>query len=217
MLTDNQREMIKERKIIHEKIQNVEKFDPERKKYIDYTLRNYAKKQLDAIGDVLEVLSVLPGKQIKTLITADRIIGVLDLLKKISFDLAPIELDAQGNPHAVYRFKIVIKLDKPVNGKDTLINTMKYMFPATPDEVEMAKKLEPYMSTLGKLFETEDDAHGYTMDGWNKYGTFRLHDIMIRRGQSFKLDIDESYIVAVEKVQKSSDMRTAACASKPAE
>lgn len=200
MLTGNQREMIKERKIIHEKIQNVEEFDPERKKYIDYTLRNFAKKHFDATNDVLEVLDVLPEKQIKTLITADRIIGVLELLKKISFDLAPIELDAQGNPHAVYRFKLLIKLDKPVNGKDTLINTMKYMFPATPEEVETAKKLEPYMSTLCKLFET--DAHVYTMDEWNKYGTFRLHDIMIRRGQSFKLDIDESFIAAVEPVGK---------------
>ncbi len=200
MLTTNQREMIRERKIIHEKIQKAEKFDPERKKYIDFTLRNYTKKQLDSIGDVLEVLNVLPENQIKTLITADRIIGVLELLKRISFDLVPIELDAQGNPHAVYRFKLVIKLDKPVNGKDTLINTMKYMFPATPEEVETAKKLEPYMSTLCKLFETE--ARVYTMDEWNKYGTFRLHDIMIRRGQSFKLDIDESFIMAVDPVDK---------------
>jgi len=198
MLTANQREMIEERR------EKSETLNTERKKYIDFTLRNYVKKQLDSIGDVLKALDVLPEKQIESLITADRIIGILKLLKKISFDLVPIEPDAQGNPQVVYRFRLIIKLDKPIKGKDYLIQTLKYMFPATPEEAEMMKELGPYMDTLGNLFTTEEDIRGYTMEEWNKYGTIRLHEMLARRGQSFKFEFDEneSFVVAAEELKK---------------
>lgn len=199
--------MLEERQEIREKEEKGEKIEPERKKYIDYTLRNYAKKELDSIIDVLNVLRALPGNQVKTLITAERIIGVLQLLKNISYEVVPIELDAQGNHQAVYRFKMAIKLDKPVNGKDHIINTMKYMFPATPEEVKLAKELEPYMSILGNFIHEDDINRVYTVEDWNKYGTSRLHEIITRRGQSFRLDIDEVFVIGVEKALSPSEVR----------
>lgn len=195
MLTKNQREMMKERK------EKSETLDAERRKYIDYTLRNFSKKQLDSIGDVLDVLDVLPGNQIKDIITADRVISVLELLKKLSPHLASIELNAQGNQRAVYRFPLIQKLSNPIEGKNCFITIMKYSFPVEPWEVELANELEPYMHVLTNLFKNEfDEKGGYTLEEWNKFGFPLLHDIITRRGQPFEWDCEGDIFIGAEKI-----------------
>jgi hypothetical protein len=200
MLTSNQLEMIEERKTKGKTL------PVERKKYIDFTLRNYIKKHLDSLADIPKVLDALPRSQTKKVITASHIIGILDLLKMISLDLAPIEYDLQGNPYAVYRFKMVIKLKEPINGKDNIITIMKYSFPATPEEVELAKELEPYMPILGCLSKNEYERDSaYTMEEWNKIGVPRLHEIISRRGQEFKLDMmEEGVLIGAERIPTTS-------------
>jgi hypothetical protein len=195
MLTKTQLDMIRERK------EKGEQIDPQRKKYIDFTLRNYIKKQLNNLIEIYEVLDVLPRNQIREVIIAKHIIGILKLLGKISsICLAPIEY-SDGNPYAVYRFKLVTKLPRPIKGKDRIESIMKYSFPAEPWEVELAKELGPYMQILNNLFTNEYDNKGYTMEEWNEFGAIRLQEIITRRGQSFELHmIEESSAVGVEKI-----------------
>jgi uncharacterized radical SAM superfamily Fe-S cluster-containing enzyme len=61
--------MIQERKGMNEAT-DTKNIDPKRKKYIDFTLRNFVKKQLDSIVEVSEVLDALPDNQIRTVIDA---------------------------------------------------------------------------------------------------------------------------------------------------
>ena len=199
MLTDNQHEMIKERKAVGKDLET------ERKKYIDFTLRKYIKKHLDALDEIPEVIDALPRSQTRKVITSHHFIGILNLLKRITSDLAPIELDAQGNPRAVYRFKMLIKLNEPVNGKDHILNTMKYTFPASPEEIKLVKDLAPYMDILTYISQNEYERGeaAYTIEEWNKTGVHRLNEIITRRGQAFKLDMaEETLLVGAEKVQK---------------
>ena len=196
MLTNNQRKMIQER------IEKSETLSTERKKYIDFTLRNFVKKQLDSIADVKEVLDILPRSQTRQVINSDNILGLLRLLGKISsICLAPIEY-TNGIPYAVYRFKLITKLPRKINGKDHFVSTMKYSFPAEPWEVELAKELGPYMPVLNNLFKNEYDHNGYTPDEWNNVGAIRLQEIITRRGQSFALHmLEEAYAEGKEKIQ----------------
>lgn len=190
MLTETQREMIEERKLGSN--------DQKRKKYIDYTLRQYAKKQLDSIDGLLEVLEALPDTQIKKVITAEHALNSLDLLKKIvlTLDLAPIEADSNGIPCAVYRFKMLNTIPEQAGGQSRMLNHMKFMFLAKPEEVELAKNLGPMKHILNHLFETDQDVAGYEAEDWNWIVAPRINEISERRGQKiYRIEIEEGAVV----------------------
>ena len=191
MLTKTQRKMIEERKEIGDTPGN------ERRKYIDFTLRNFIKKQLSSVVEISEVLDTLPGDQIRTLIDAENIIGILKVLEKISsICLAPIEVDEKGQAHAVYRFQLVQKLQDPIEGKDQKIINMRCLFLAEPWEIEFAEKLgtdefKPYMRVLTNLFENEFGLIRFDIEENETYVNW-LNDLVAKRGQMFKLEAGQA-------------------------
>ncbi len=178
MLTENQRKMIDERKLGLE--------DAKRKKYIDYTLRQYAKKQLDSIDGLTEVLETLPESQTKAIVTLQHAKSCINLLKKIAaiVDFAPIEFDRNGKPWAVYRFKSLQIDPDPSGGERRTVYTTKLMFPPKPEEVELVKSLGPQINVLKNLFETDQDRAGYDTDDWNRIVVPRINEIANKRGEN---------------------------------
>lgn len=183
-----------------------ESIDTTRKKYIDFTLRNFIKKQLNSIADISEVLDELPRNQTREVIGSEHIIEILKLLEKISsICLAPIEFDEKGNAHAVYRFQLVQNLPEPIDGKDQMVIDMRCMFPAEPWEIEFAKKLggdefKPYMRVLANLFENEFGLVRHNIED-ETYVNW-LSDLANKRGQLFKLEAGERHLFGVAEIPK---------------
>ena len=65
-------------------------------KYVDFTLRQYVKRQLDSLADVLEVIDALPPDQISKIIEPAQQTNLLKLIEKV-FTL---------------RYPVVVKYDK---------------------------------------------------------------------------------------------------------
>lgn len=198
--------MIQERKGMNDAT-DTKNIDPKRKKYIDFTLRNFVKKQLDSIVEVSEVLDALPDNQIRTVIDAEHhIIGLLKLLEEISSTcLAPIEFDEKGNPYATYQFQLAQNLDVPFNGKDQIVLNVKCRFPAEPWEVEFAKKLgtqeyKPYMRVLTSLFENEFGLVRYNMDDENY--TQWLADLSNKRGQIPQIEMGKQWLFGAAEISE---------------
>jgi hypothetical protein len=205
MLTRTQKAMLAERK------EKGESIDIKRKKYIDFTLRNYIKKQLNSIIDVSEVMRVLPKNQVREVIGSEHIIEVLKLLEKISsICLAPIEFDENGEARAVYRFQLVEKLDAPIEGKDQMVIDMKCSFPAEPWEIEFWKKLgteefKPYMRVLTNLFENEFGMIRFNMED-ETYGQW-LTDLANKRAQIPKIEAGKQILVGAAMLPELSDLQ----------
>jgi hypothetical protein len=205
MLTATQRDMIQERKGMNETT-DTKTIDLKRKKYIDFTLRNFVKKQLDSVAGVSEVLDVLPWDQTRSMIDAEHVIGVLQMLEKISsICLAPIEFDKNGNARAVYKFQLVQTLQEPINGKNQKIINMKVLFPAEPWEIKFAEKLgtdefRPYMRVLTNLFENEFSMIRFDIED-ETYAQW-LSDLANRRGQPFKIETGTSGLFGAALIEK---------------
>lgn len=198
MLTDTQREMINERKEHGDAIDT--KIDTKRRKYIDFTLRNYIKKHLDSVVEIPEILEVLPRNQIRAIITPDHIIGILKLLESVSSTfLAPIEFDKNGTPHAVYKFQLIQKLPEPIDGKDQQVINMKCVFPAEPWEIKFATALNPYMSVLVNLFEKDFGMVRFDIED-DSYASW-LSDLVNKRGQPFKIEAGSSCLLSASLIE----------------
>ena len=57
--------------------------DKKQKKYIDYTLRQHVKKQLDSMGDLLLVLKELPEDQLKKIISPKQAYEAMQVVEKL--------------------------------------------------------------------------------------------------------------------------------------
>lgn len=174
MLTEKQRKMLERRRIRDIK-------DPKDQKYIDYTLRNYIKKQLNSLKDLLEVLSVLPEDQIKMVLTPQQAIDLFDVLEKFLEIEPPNEVIERGNrgvpPELLMRYRVhfgkalpgvndgttIVYVRLPASEEERLyeiraLNFMNYVLPnvfenlkARPPEYSSKEFNRKIIPTLNKI------------------------------------------------------------------
>jgi hypothetical protein len=185
MLTKNQRDMIDEKKI------NGKDLDQKRKKYIDYTLKQFAKKQLDSISDLAEVLDVLSDDQLKKIVSSENAIETAKVLKKILnlLNLVPIEVDKNGKYNVVYKFRtdnFVTKCEVPYHQ----ILITKIIFPATSEEIELSSAAPELRDALSELILHQHTIQECTVDEWNKKIVPKFLKISNERGQPIQLQVE---------------------------
>jgi hypothetical protein len=135
MLTKHQRALIEERK-----------GGKKRKvrgdwKTGDYALRKYLKDQLDSITELLEIIDVLPEKQIKKTINPKQIINILKVLEKMLVLNPPgsIEKDMNENDRAIRHYRI--NAGSKFKGLDNAIVFADVLYEASEEEAQLSREL----------------------------------------------------------------------------
>jgi hypothetical protein len=163
MLTENQRKLIAERKGGKDKEGRGEW------KTGDYALRQALKSRLDSIEDILEILDVLPDKQIQNIITPKQMINFLKVLEKLLALCPPIEVktDENGNMRAVRYFQV--DMASRLRGLNNAVTGAHVSYPATEDETEFWDEFRyMYLFVFKNIMEyIEHDPKAYTRKEFN--------------------------------------------------
>jgi hypothetical protein len=130
MLTKNQGDLIAERKGGKDKELRGEW------KTGDYALRQALKNRLDSLADIIEIIDVLPDKQIKNIITSNQMADLLKVLEKL-LELHPpivVKSDEDDNLRAVQYFNI--NMGSRLRGLNDAVTGAEVSYLATEDEAE---------------------------------------------------------------------------------
>ncbi len=185
MLTTNQREMLERRRVRDIK-------DPKEQKYIDYTLRNYIKKQLDSLEDLVEVLNELPEDQIKMVVTPQQVINLFDVLEKLLQISPPNEViesnDGIAPPELLMRYSVHFGKALPGVNNDTTIVHVR--LPASEEERQYEIRALNFMNyVLPKVFENlEAEPPEYSSKEFNRKIIPTLNKIANERGAFCKVE-----------------------------
>lgn len=180
MLTKTQREMIATRRTLGDS-----KEDKKRLKYIEYTLRQYAKKQLDSIGDLLLVLKELPDDQLKKIISPSQAYEAMQVVEKLIELLEPASIEAKdGKPHRVYRFNVVGKVSDMPDNTETMV---KVSFPAKNEEVELSTYIAIHTDIMVDSLKALPEKP-ITVKDFNKKVLPQMAKIAMERGQLYQVE-----------------------------
>lgn len=182
MLTKNQLEMIEERKTKGDALKS------ERKKYIDFTLRNYLKKQLDSMADIPKVLDALPKSQTSKVITAPSIVGILKFAIELIRQFGPLEIDDKAN--IIKKFNVVADVVSAEGIiKDASIS-MIFSRPATDEEIELRNEILTCIDELHTLVESRYDPKRYTTQELYELALPSLIDDAKTKGKNYQIYAD---------------------------
>lgn len=135
----------------------------------DYALRQALKTRLDSITDILEIIDVLPDRQIKSVITSKQMADLLEVLEKLLEIHPPIEVkpDENDNMRAVRYFHV--EMASRLRGLDNAVTGAQVSYPATEDETEYWREFRYISSHVFKeIMEClEHDPKTYTRKEFN--------------------------------------------------
>jgi len=175
MLTANQRTMLEKRKD-----RDIELGQKEQK-YIDYTLRNYIKKQLDSLKDLFEVMEVLPEDQVKSVLTPQHAINLFDVLEKF-LDISPPNEVEDETDELLIRCRV--NFGKALPGVDNDITSVEVKLPASEEERQYWIKTRNFMNS--KLRDVLENIKAYppsyTSKDFNRKILPSLNKIANQRG-----------------------------------
>ena len=120
----------------------------------DYALRQLLKNRLESISDILEIIDVLPDKQMKKVVTPEQIAAVLKVLKKLLDILPPEETrrtpgDGRFRAHLPFRVDMGSKL----RCLDNAVVGAEITYLATEGEREYWSEFHDTMHTFNEIIE----------------------------------------------------------------
>ena len=163
--------------------------DKKQKKYIDYTLRQYAKKQLNSIADLLSVLEAIPEEQLKKIVTPEHAKKAMQVVEKLVELLEPASIEIKDDkPHIVHRINIVGKVfDLPENAE----SIVKITFPARPEEVELSTYVAIHADIMRQRLQ-ELPMKKVTIKDYNRKLFPQLAKTALERGQLCQIELENA-------------------------
>ena len=184
MLTEKQRNMIDARRTLGDTAD-----DKKQLKYIDYTLRQYAKKQLDSMSDLLSVLEALPEDQLKKFISPKQAIESMQVVEKLVELLEPASIEIKGNePRIVHRFGVMGKIfDLP----DSAESMIKITFPAKTEEVELSTCIATHADIMLDSLNSRPEKR-VTMKDYVKKILPQMAKLALERGKPYQVEFESA-------------------------
>lgn len=133
MLTSTQRAMLDARRSNFEKVKETRYED---RKYVDYTLRQYVKKQFDSLSDLLEVLKTLPKDQIESVLTPKQMIDCLKVLGKAMEILPPVAIKRTEDGKQLAVRTYTLDFGSALTGMGEAKSRVNVTCPALEDEIK---------------------------------------------------------------------------------
>lgn len=207
MLTKTQQEMLRRRND-REAWEDDNKTSPKERKYIDFTLRQYVKRQFDSLDHLLKVLDALPNDQLKTILTPKHVADLFKVAERSIEILPPVRVTPIEEEEDKYQTdrSYNVNFGSKLNGQKDANVWIHVTCPASEDEIEYWKMFNFFNVYLLKHIFEEISQHppSCTLKELNQEIVPSLNRVASKRGVFCKIEPVKSIVGTPTKDWKTS-------------